>query len=144
MELLILIGLAIIFYTLFDIFVSQASNKIDSNLSATIFNGLGTVLPIFLYVFYKHIKGQKLIPTSSAGLSYSIAAGISIAIFSILLIKIFEKGGLSYVVPLIYGGTVVLASLAGMLVFKEQVTFYGIAGIILVSAGIGFIVFSKL
>jgi len=143
MELLILIALATLFYTLFDIFASQAGNKIDSNLSAVIFNGLGTI-PLVLYIFYKYSKDSKIIPASSEGIFHSTAAGISIAIFSVLLIKIFEKGGLSYIVPLIYGGTVVLAALAGIAIFKEQANTYGVLGIILVAAGIGLIVFSKI
>ncbi len=40
MGLLLLIILAIIFYTLFDIFASRASGKMDANLSSVIFNSI--------------------------------------------------------------------------------------------------------
>ena len=144
MSLIVLIILATILYTLFDIFASKASNRIDANLSSVIFNGLGAVLPLVIYVFYKFSKGAKLVATTSSGITYSVLAGVAIAGFSILLIKIFEKGGLAYVVPLIYGGTVVLASLTGWLIFKESVSGLQILGIAVVVIGIGLIVFSKM
>lgn len=144
MSLIVLIILATILYTLFDIFASKASNGIDANLSSVIFNGLGAILPLVIYVFYKFSKGAKLVATTSSGITYSVLAGVAIAGFSIFLIKIFEKGGLAYVVPLIYGGTVVLASLTGWLIFKESVSGIQILGIAVVVIGIGLIVFSKM
>lgn len=143
MSLIVLIILATILYTLFDIFASKASSGIDANLSSVIFNELGATLPLVIYIFYKFSKGTKLIATSSAGIIYSVLAGIAIALFSILLIKIFEKGGLAYVVPLIYGGTVALASLTEWLIFRESVSGLQILGIFVVIVGIGLIVFSK-
>ena len=144
MSLIVLIILATILYTLFDIFASKASSRIDANLSSVIFNGLGAILPLVIYVFYKFSKGARLVTTTSSGIIYSILAGVAIAGFSILLIKIFEKGGLAYVVPLIYGGTIVLASLTGWLIFKESVSGLQILGIAVVVIGIGLIVFSKM
>jgi drug/metabolite transporter (DMT)-like permease len=144
MPLIVLIILATILYTLFDIFASRAGNRIDASLSSVIFNGLGAILPLAIYVFYKFSKGAKLIATTSSGIIYSVLAGIAIASFSVLLIKIFEKGGLAYIIPLIYGGTVVLASLTGWLIFKESVSGLQILGIAVVVIGIGLIVFSKM
>ena len=96
-----------------------------------------------IYCFYKLSKGAKLVATTSSGILYSVLAGLAIALFSILLIKIFEKGGLAYVVPLIYGGTVALASLTGWLIFKESVSGLQILGITVVIIGIALIVFAK-
>ncbi len=144
MSLAILIVLAIVLYTLFDIFVAQAGNKIDSNLSAVIFNGLGALIPLVVYGFYKFSKGAKLMATTGSGMFYSVMAGVAIAVFSVLLIKIFEKGGLAYVVPLIYGGTIVLASLTGWLIFKEAVSAMQILGVVIVTVGIAIIVLAKM
>ncbi|MDO8600375.1 MAG: EamA family transporter [bacterium] len=144
MPLIVLIIFATIFYTLFDIFTSRAGNRIDANLSSVIFNGLGAILPLTVYIFYKFSKGAKLLATTSSGIIYSILAGIAIALFSILLIKIFEKSGLTYVVPLIYGGTVALASLTGWLLFKESVSGLQLLGIAVIIIGIALIIFSKM
>lgn len=144
MELLILIALATVFYTLFDVFASQAGNKIDSNLSSVIFNGLGAIIPLLTYFYLKLSKSHGLISTSKNGIVYSVLAGVSIAVFSILLIKIFEKSGLAYVIPLIYGGSIALSVLTGILVFKESTNIYQILGILLIMAGVSFVVYSKI
>ena len=141
-SLIVLIIFAIVFYTLFDVFASKASNGIDANLSSVIFNGLGAALPLAIYGFLK-FKGSKLVQTTSPGVLYSVLAGVSIAIFSILLIKIFERGGLAYVMPLIYGGAVILASLVGWLLFKEAVSALQLVGIAAVALGIALIVIAK-
>lgn len=144
MSLIVLIILATIFYTLFAVFASRAGNRIDATLSAGIFGGLSGILPLITYVFYKFSTGAKLIATTSSGIIYSVLAGIAIAVFSILLIKIFEKGGLAYVTPLIYGGAIALSSLTGWLIFKESVPGLQFVGIIVVIIGSALIVFSKI
>jgi uncharacterized membrane protein len=144
MILLVLIIFATIFYTLFDFFASRAGGQLDPNFSAVLFNGIGTLIPFVLYGFYKLTKGSQLLPTTKSGAINSILAGISIAIFSILLIKIFEKGGLSYVVPLIYGGTIVLATLLGWLVSKDQITAVQGWGIVVIAVGVGMVALGKL
>lgn len=143
MSLILLIILATIFYTLFDAFASKAGGKIDPNASSVIFNGLGAILPLLIYGYLKASKKGQLIPASKSGVLYSALAGISIAVFSILLIKIFEKGDLAYVVPLIYGGTVVLASLVGILLFKEAASWLQIVGILFATVGIAMIAVAK-
>jgi uncharacterized membrane protein len=144
MLLIILITLATILYTLFDIFASRAGNKIDANLSTIIFNGLGAIVPLVIYSYYKISNGTKLIATTSSGIIYSILAGVAISFFSILLIKIFEKGGLAYVTPLIYGGTIALASLAGWLLFEESVSGLQLLGIVIIIIGITLVIISKI
>jgi uncharacterized membrane protein len=108
MELLVLISLAAIFYTLFDIFASRAGNRIDANLSAAVINGLGAIIPLAVFIILKSIKGAKLINTTTSGIIYSLLAGLAIALFSLLFIKIFERSGLAYVMPLIYGTAIAL------------------------------------
>jgi len=143
MTLIVLIILATISYTLFDIFASRAGGKIDANLSSFVFNIIGALLPLIIYGYLK-FKKTGLIPTTSSGVVNSLLAGISIAIFSILLIKIFEKGGLAYVIPLIYGGSILLASLFGWLIFKESVSILQLVGIFVIVIGIGLVVYSKI
>lgn len=142
MNLLVLILLAAVFYTLFDVFSARAGGKIDANLSAVIFNLLGTLIPLVLFSYLKAAKSS-LLPTSKEGVVYSVLAGVSIAAFSVLLIKVFEKGGLSYVMPLIYGASIVLASIIGWAFFKEEVALMQWIGIFVVAVGIVIIIVAK-
>ncbi len=144
MSIIILIIFAIISYTLYGVFASRASGKIDVNLSTVIFNGLGAILPLIVFTFYKISKGEKLIDTTNSGIIYSVLAGVSIAVFGVLLMKIFEKGGLSYVMPLVYGGTIILTSLIGWLLFKENISGIQLFGIAFIIVGITLVIFSKI
>lgn len=144
MALFIFIALATACYTLFEIFTSRMGNKIDANLGAIIFNGLGALAPFVVYIVLKFVNGAKLIASTTSGVMYSILAGISIALFSIFLIKSFERGGLAYVVPLIYGGSIVLASLTGWMIFKESISFLHGIGIVVIVIGLVCVVIAKL
>jgi uncharacterized membrane protein len=144
MPLLLFIGLATVSYALYDLFASRAGNHIDANLSAIIFNTLGVIVPILGYIFYRYIRKDPIIQTSSLGIIYSILAGVSIGFFSIFLIKAFEKGGVSYVMPLVYGGAIAITAVVGWLIFREPInTLQGI-GLVVVVAGIAMIVISRL
>ena len=143
MTLVILIILATVFYTLFDLFASRAGLSIDPNLSSVIFNGIGALIPLVVYGIYKYEKGAPIMATTKNGVLYSLLAGISIAVFSILLITIFEKGEVSYVVPVIYGGTIALASLFGWLFFKEIITPLEATGIAVILIGVFMIIWAK-
>lgn len=136
-----LIIMAAILYTAFDLFVANAGGKINDNLAATIFNGLGAIIPLTIYLV---VKSKSNTSTSDEGIVYSVLAGISIAAFSIILVNIFERAeNVSFVLPAIYGGTVVLGSIAGVFVFKETLTPLALGGIILVTIGLSMLIYAR-
>lgn len=142
MIVIILLVSATILYVLFDLFVAKAGGKLNDNLAATIFNGLGAAVPLAIYMATKSKNNTE---TTSAGIIYSLLAGVAIAIFSIILINLFARAeNVSFVLPTIYGGTVVLGSLAGIFIFKESISPMGIIGVILTVLGIGLLVYSRL
>jgi uncharacterized membrane protein len=143
MGIVVIITLATISYALFDIFASRAGNQINSSLSSFIFNGIGAILPLIIY-FYLKARNNLDHATTRIGAIYSILAGVAIAVFSILLIKAFEKGGLSYVVPVIYAGSILISALVGWLIFKEQFNTLGGIGVALILVGIVLVILSRL
>ncbi len=126
-------------YAAFEIFASLTGNKINSWLAAALFNGIGTVVPLIVY-FSLSSKGK----TSITGFVFASLAGIAIMTFSVLLARIFSLGGtLSFVIPVIYGGAIVLSSLFGWLVLKDKVSSLQALGIGLIAIGVVTIVLSK-
>ncbi len=96
---------------------------------------------MLLYLVASH---RNKVPATRAGYVYSILAGITIAVFSIILIRLFYKGGnLSYVLPVIYGGTVIMGSLAGIFIYKETLNTLGTVGVVLATLGLALIIYSK-
>lgn len=140
----ILMILAIVTYTLFGIFVSKASGHISSGLSALLFNGLGAVLPLVAIYSVASLRKAENVATTSSGIIYSILAGVAIAAFSVLLIKLFQRDGVSFVMPMIYGGSIVLASIVGWLVLKETFSVTQLIGVIVIVAGVGIVTYSKI
>lgn len=59
--------------------------------------------------------------------------------FIIYTFYIIKKFDLSYIYPIITGITQVLVVIAGILLFKEKLSIYGIAGIILIILGVVFL-----
>jgi multidrug transporter EmrE-like cation transporter len=57
--------------------------------------------------------------------------------------KMFQKGSLGYVMPIVYGGAIVLSSMAGWFLFSASVNALQVAGIVLVVAGIILVAVSK-
>lgn len=142
MTVIILLIVAIICYTLFDLFVAKAGGKLNDNLAATIFNGIGAILPLAIYII---AKSKNNLPTTKTGILYSLLAGLFIAIFSIILVNIFARAeNVSFVLPTIYGGTVVLGALAGIFIFKESISLVGTVGLLLTAIGIGMLIYSRL
>ncbi len=140
MPLVALILFCTLSYSLFEIFAGLAGGKVDNWLAAVLYNGIGTVIPIIIY-FISKSKGK----TTTSGIIFAGLAGIAILLFSVILARIFNQGGnLSYVIPVVYGGAIVLSSLFGWLCLKEKVGGLQMLGLVLMVVGIAFVVISKI
>lgn len=140
MEILILIILCAIFYAVFEIFAGLAGGKVNDWLAAVLYNGIGTVVPLVVYLSLS-AKGK----TTWKGILYASIAGVGIMLFSILLARVFNKGGnLSYVIPAVYGSAIMLSALFGVIFLKEKLAWLHVLGLALMLIGVAFVVVSKL
>ncbi len=136
-----LIILGIILYGLFAVFTSKAGGRIDATASSLIFNGLGAVVPLVALLVARLVNHAHVMATRD-GYLYSVLAGLAIAGFSILLIRIYARGGtLSFVFPTIYGGAVALAAVVGWVTVKGSFSPARALGVGLIVAGIGVVAF---
>jgi transporter family protein len=136
------IALAVLVYTLFGTFNAQAGGRIDAALSSAIFNGLAAAIAIVVVVAQR-LGGSTPVAVRLSGVVYSVLAGVAVAVFSIVLIKIYGRGGqLSFVFPTIYGGAIALTAVVGWLVLKDDVTPLRLTGVGVIVAGIGMLAVS--
>lgn len=140
MPLIALILFCTFFYALFEIFAALAGGKVDNWLAAILYNGIGTVIPIVVYLISK-AKGK----TTTSGIVFAGLAGVAILLFSVILARIFNRGGnLAYVIPVVYGGAIILSSLYGWLCLKEKVNGLQALGLVFVVIGIVCVVMAKM
>lgn len=136
------IALAVLVYALFGTFNAQAGGRIDAALSSAIFNGLAAAIALAVVVVQR-LGGSTPVVLRPSGVMYSVLAGLAVGVFSIVLIKIYGRGGqLSYVFPSIYGGAIALAAIVGWLVLKDDVTPLRLAGVCVIVVGIGMLAMS--
>jgi drug/metabolite transporter (DMT)-like permease len=141
-DMALIVVFASLLYAVFGLLVSQASKRSDAYLENAIFNGLGALIPLAVYLVLKLRHTQ--VHTSKQGIMYSLLAGVAIAAFSVILAKLFARGGnVAYVLPVIYGGVVVFGSLMGWAFLKEQISPLQLAGIIVTTCGVGMIIAAR-
>jgi len=137
MNIALLMALAMLVYAFFGIFTSLAGGKIPATLSSAILNGVGAVLPLIVWHIQRMGRGGQ-IPTTPLGVLFSVLAGLTVAAFSILLVTMYGRGGeLSFVFPVVYGGAIALAALAGWLALGDTFSWPHLAGVITIVIGIG-------
>ena len=143
MTTILLLFFAALFYALFMVLISRASGKMDDFFLNTVVNAVGALLPLLVYVVLR-FRGTAGSNTKE-GWIYGGLAGVAIAVYSVLLVRLFAGGGnLAYVTPTVYGGAIVISSLIGWLVLHESLAPLQLAGVVLVAVGIGCIVAAKL
>ncbi len=145
MSVPVLTAISVVLYAMFAFFLSRMGGRINANLGSAIFTGLGMVIPLAYYLWERVAKSTELTATTSAGLLYSILAGIAIAIWNVIIIVIFAKGGSTgYVFPITYGlGAIAIPTIISWLVLKESIGAWQGFGLALVVIGIAIIAFSQ-
>jgi drug/metabolite transporter (DMT)-like permease len=139
----LLLALAVVLYTVFNVLISRAAGRVEDSLSVFIYNGLGALLPLVVFAVFKFSSAKELLPTTKAGVVYSLLAGVSIGLFALILMKIFQQGSLGYVMPIVFGGAILLSSVAGWLWFNASINTMQVAGLVLVVTGIVLVGVSK-
>lgn len=133
----IAVAAAALLYALFGAFNSRAGGRIDPALSSAIFNGVAALLSLAIFLVLKYASDADVLPTRASGALWSVAAGVAVGAFSILLIAIYGRGGqLAWVFPTIYGGAIALTFVIGWLILRDAVSPLRVAGVAVIVAGI--------
>ena len=128
-----------IFLASADFFVKLASNKISSSMGMLIY-GATTFTVGLTWVGYLKVTKQPLVITQQ-GLLYSLAVGIAFSVVTLLLYLTFARISVSIGFPTIRVMGILLASMFGILLLHEPITWRYLFGLILTVAGVALIVF---
>lgn len=117
-------------YGLHNIFTKIAAGHISDALGGFLLE-ITAAICILLYIFFLVAADEKFSFTSR-GVMFSIFAGVCVGIGTVLYFVIFSRGGeLSIAGPLVLVGGVLLMAVAGIVFFKEEVSFIKVSGIVL-------------
>src|SRR4051812_44416103 len=110
---------AALFMALYNVFIKLAAGSIHQVVGAVILQVVAALAGIIAIVFLK-LKGTPL-PVSQKGILFAVLAGVSVGLAEILSFYAFSDGTLaSRGVPVIVGGTIMLATFIGLFLLREQ------------------------
>lgn len=142
MNLFITLALAVVAYTGFGIFTAKAGGKIGDLMLGLLTNVVASAV---LAVAYVLLRNKSALPATRTGYIYACLAGLAIGAFSFLVANLFNRAeNISFIMPVIYGATLVLVSIIGLLFFKDHATPLGLIGLAVTALGIGLVVYSRL
>ena len=127
------------FLALADFFVKLASDKISSSLGMLVY-GTATFLAATIWVLYERAAGRAFYITLP-GFWYAAGVGLAFSGVTILLYLTFARVNVSVGSPVIRITGILLASLLGILILREAVTWRYVLGLALAVAGVALIVF---
>ncbi|MCG3165606.1 MAG: hypothetical protein POELPBGB_01374 [Bacteroidia bacterium] len=131
---IILIFISAILHVSWNILLQSADDPLDVSTKAI---GIGVILFIPLIMTYWIV--EQMPPISSTAIFYGMLSGIAELGYFFFLSHSYRHGELSVVYPIARGIAPVLSFFFGILLLKENVTLYQVAGILLLIFGIWFV-----
>lgn len=137
---MIYIFIALIFYTAAVLFSAGAARSANSNVVTAIINSFAALLPLALVA---PILSKRIAVEQKSGLLLAILAGICIAVFTLALNKGFTVNKVGVIVPVVFGGAILLSTLLSYFIFKEKVTPLQLGGLMLLAIGLCIVIYAR-
>src|SRR5213083_2531634 len=126
---------AAILYGAHQIFTRLAAERIGEGLGGFIVEA-SAALSILIYLAILWCAGRWNQKFSGAGFNYSLLTGICVGAGTIAFFLLFQKGGPLSSVPAILAGGAAIMAIAGILFFREPISWQRLTGIILAIIGL--------
>ena len=119
---------AAVLYGAHQIFTRLAAERIGEGLGGFIVEA-SAALSILIYLAILWFAGRSTQKFSGAGFTYSLITGICVGAGTIAFFLLFQKGGPLSSVPAILAGGATLMAIAGILFFREPLSWQRIVGV---------------
>lgn len=137
---MVYIFLAMICYATALLLIAVASRNANSSLVSLIVNTVSVIIPLGVVL---PIFNSKLLHSSKYGIILAVLAGVAIAIFGLAIAKSYSSDKVAIITPLVFGGAIFISSIASFFFLKEKVTPFQTIGLILLGAGLLFVIYAK-
>ena len=115
-------------YGAHQIFTRLAADRIGEGLGGFVVEA-SAALSILIYLAILWFAGRSTQKFSGAGFTYSLVTGICVGAGTIAFFLFFQKGGPLSSVPAILAGGAALMAIAGILFFREPLSWQRIVGV---------------
>lgn len=126
---------AAVLYGAHQIFTKLAAERISDGLGGFVVEA-SAAATILLYLAWLRFGGTWDQTATAPGVFWSMLTGLCVGAGTILFFVLFQKGGPLSAVPMILAGGAALMAVAGIVFFKEPVTFGRLAGVAMALAGL--------
>ena len=126
---------AAVLYGAHQIFTRLASERIGDGLGGFVVEGIAA-LSILSYLGFLYFGGRWNQKFSVAGFWYSTVTGICVGAGTIAFFLLFQRGGPLSSVPVILAAGAAIMAVAGIIFFREPVSWQRLAGITFAIAGL--------
>src|SRR5713226_6399722 len=126
---------AAVLYGAHQIFTRLASEHIGDGLGGFVVEA-SAALSILLYLAVLWFGGRWNQKFSAAGFNYSLLTGICVGAGTIAFFLLFQKGGPLSAVPAILAGGAAIMAIAGIIFFREPVSWQRLLGIAFAIVGL--------
>src|SRR5213595_522275 len=126
---------AAILYGAHQIFTRLAAERIGEGLGGFVVEA-SAALSILIYLACLFLGGRWNQKFSAAGFNYSLLTGICVGAGTIAFFLLFQKGGPLSAVPIILAVGAAMMAIAGILFFREPISWQRLTGIILAIIGL--------
>ena len=126
---------AAVLYGAHQIFTRLAAERISDGLGGFVVEA-SAALSILLYLAFLGLSGRWNQKFSMPGFNYSVLTGICVGAGTIAFFLLFQKGGPLSSVPAILAGGAAIMAIAGIMFFREAVSWQRLLGVTLAIAGL--------
>lgn len=133
--------IALFAYSAATLVLTFANRHTSVSIVNLIVNGMSAVIPAILVATQWNNISKSA--GSKQGLIASVVAGILISFFGLALGKAYATTNVAIVVPVVFGGSIVLSAIGSAVFFKEKIEPIQLVGLCLVIIGLGLVVYSR-
>jgi transporter family protein len=129
-------------YALYNIFIKKGSATINPVLGGVILQLVAAMLGLFLLLLLVYWEGgtEDVLVYDGAGIRWAVLAGVAVGSAEIISFFVSSLGVQAMQsIPIIIGGSVMFGTTIGAVFLREELTYRGWAGVVMISCGISLV-----
>jgi transporter family protein len=126
---------AAVLYGAHQIFTRLAADRIGDGIGGFVVEGVAA-LTILVYLLVLRLSGHWQQPVTASGVGYSALTGVCVGAGTVAFFLLFQRGGPLSAVPAILAGGAAMMAVAGVLFFREDLSWQRALGIVLAISGL--------